>query len=412
MIQVFYNFVIWTYSVAAQVVALFDQKAKQWVNGRNHWKSICAEKNDTFLIWFHCASLGEFEQARPVIEEIRDRKQDARVLLTFFSPSGFNPQKQYEFADYVTYLPLDLPRSINPFLDHFQPAVAVFIKYELWFNLFYELHRRSIPTAIICAHFPDDHFIFNQYTDWFRNRLGNVTQIQTQNESTKNKFNSVGIENVIVAGDTRHERVLQISRQPFRDERIERFTSGHQVLVVGSFWTTDRIIAEALDKRPNLRVIVAPHQVSDENMQWWQSRFPSEISLWTSLRVKENQEKRILYMDTMGLLSKVYRYGHVAYVGGGFGSGVHNTLEPAVYNIPVIFGPKNKRFQEVQDLKELGIGLEVFSSSEFELALDQSLSTQRQEFVREKAMAYFDKSTGATASAADWIEKQLIQIEV
>lgn len=411
MFNAVYNIVVRSYYLGVSIASLFkNEKAKKWIAGQQYFKSVDKSKlAGSRVVWFHCASVGEFEQARPVIEGQKEIDPTVKILLTFFSPSGFELRKDYPFADCVTYLPLDTSKNARAFLNYFEPDVVVFIKYELWFNFIHEITERSIPMSLICAHFPSNHVIFNPLFKELLNRLKALSSIQVQNIETKNRLEQEGLSNVQLAGDTRYDRVMDVARLPFEDKSLESFVGQDQVLVIGSFWMSDfKMLFEGIKGIPNLKVIVVPHELSANNQAVWKNQFGSKISIWSQRNDEEMALKKVLYVDLVGLLSRLYRFATIAYVGGGFESAVHNTLEPTVYGVPVVFGPLNKRFEEVQQLKKIGGGFEIHNQSEFSKTLKMLLSDEeRRSAIHLDLQEHFETNVGATNTALSWVQKCL-----
>jgi len=396
--------------IFAYAYSLLDDKARKWRLGQRHWRSV---KIDALLegktVWFHCASVGEFEQARPVIESLKDGNSEIKILLTFYSPSGFEVHENYELADCITYIPADIPSLVEEFLSRMKPDVVVFIKYELWFNFIQIIRRRNIPMALICAHFPEKHFVFSWLAKSLGSKLKLLSEIQVQNEQTKARLNQIGLGNVLVAGDTRFERVVSVSNESYANKCIERFVEDSQVIVIGSNWPSDdNILLSALSKFSSLKVIVAPHEMDQSQLENWREIFGEELMLWSEMVEGSLINKRVLYVDTLGVLSKLYRYAHVAYVGGGFGKSVHNTLEAAVYGIPVLFGPNNARFDEIQQLKRIGSGFEIKNAQDFSKQLDVLLNSEEVlQTISALNEEYFDRNRGAVIHATDWVRQSL-----
>ena len=393
------------------IVPLFsgrNDKVRKWLDARGKWKvDLDSFKKSKPLIWFHCASVGEFEQARPVIEKLAQGGQ-FQVAITFFSSSGYEAKANYEFADVITYLPSDLPENVEAFVSKLNPDVAIFVKYEFWFNFMEVLYSKNIPMALISAYFPNKHWTIEWPGILLGERLSQFDVIFTQDDMSCNILASVMINNARKAGDTRVDRVLDVKEESWEFDSFNKFVGeGQHVLVVGSNWIEDDLyLIPAIKNHPKLKVIVVPHELHDDQKNSWKESFKNQMILIGELELGEFVNQRILYVDRMGMLSKLYRFASVAFVGGGFGKAVHNTLEAAVYNIPVIFGPKNGRFQEIQTLKELGIGLEVKSQSEFLVALDKALfDKEYQTLVRNASKEFFQSQRGASEEIVHWIEK-------
>ena len=327
-------------------------------------------------IWFHAASLGEFEQGRPMIEAIRKHYPAYRVLLTFFSPSGYEVRKNYDGADVICYLPFDTPYKVRKFIHLANPAIAVFIKYEFWLNYLSELKKRNIKTYLISAVFRPNQLFFKWYGQWYRKALLCYEQLFVQDEASKKLLADYGIEHVEVCGDTRFDRVLEIRHSARLLPEMEIFSQGGKpVLVVGSSWPEDEaLIIPYFNFYPEIKLIIAPHEIHREHLLYIQSLLNRP-----SVRSSEATEETLrtndcLIIDSFGMLSSIYRYGNIAYIGGGFGRGIHNTLEAAVYGIPVIFGPRFQKFKEAGKLLACGGGFSVDSFTSFSNCMDNLIS--------------------------------------
>ncbi|MEZ4720640.1 MAG: glycosyltransferase N-terminal domain-containing protein [Flavobacteriales bacterium] len=394
-----YQIFIGLYKIVAQLLGLFDAKARKWINGRDHWKSLDIQRNaEEKLYWFHCASVGEFEQARPVIEGLKSQIPESKIVLTFFSPSGYELRKNYEYADFVTYLPTDTKSNARLFLDKVKADFVVFVKYEFWFNLMNEVHVRRIPFYLISAHFPKNHFLLKWPGSLLGKRLTQFDRIFLQDGSSAQDLRKIGVTSVEIAGDTRFDRVEEGKKSKWNNAQVSEFVGDEKVLVIGSNWSEDdKVILPVLQNIDDFKVIVAPHEIKGNQWTVWSKTFDGQIVKWSEMEHTELSKARVLFVDTVGVLSKLYRFGTAAFVGGGFGAGLHNTLEAAVYGIPVIFGPNNKRFLEVQTLKELGVGLQIENTDGFIQALLRAMKEREyQENCTKVLREYFDQNIGAS----------------
>lgn len=391
------------YSFGVKVASLKNRKAALLVSGHKEiWDKLKAQVNpDDANIWIHAASLGEFEQGRPLIEEIKARHPEKRIILTFFSPSGYEVRKDYPLADCVCYLPFDTPGRVKRFIRLVNPEMAIFVKYEVWRNYLHELYRRSIPTYLISALFRPDQAFFKKSLAWYRYWLHWYTKIFVQTDKSRKLLERVNITNVEVAGDTRFDRVKKISDAHRSIPEVEEFVKGSELtLVAGSSWPKDE---EAyfpwLQKNKNVRAIIAPHEYDSARLKSLLNAFPGETVLLSELQNGKTPEgKRILIVDCFGLLSSIYHYADVAYVGGGFGVGIHNINEAAVYGIPVVFGPNHHKFVEASDLIECGGGICIDGKSSFEKQMDMLLNDRALRRRKgEAAGKYIDSKLGATA---------------
>lgn len=368
-----YTLGIVLYGAAIRLAALWNPKAKL-----RHEGSKTPAYPNTFSahpIWIHCASTGEFEQGKPLIEGIKKARPDAPVLLSFFSPSGYEMRKDYPLADAVVYMPLDTPSRIRTFLDAYQPANAVFVKYEIWHNCLRELKRREIPTYLVSAKFRPDQIYFKPYGKWFAQSLKKFTRIFTQNSESKILLEKIGCRQVTVAGDTRFDRVAEIAETNEAIPEMAEFKGNSTLIVAGSTWPKDEEIIAAwwsrkAKSRPELKLLLVPHELSDGHISEMKKRFPDAVK-WSS---GSRESARVLILDRMGLLSRVYRYADIAYIGGGFGAGIHNVLEPAVFSCPVIFGPRHQKFDEAKGLISAGGAFDFSSQEGFDKILDSLLT--------------------------------------
>lgn len=401
---------IFSYGVAIRIASLFSTKAKLWLRGRRDlFKNLQREisKGNGPVIWFHCASLGEFEQGRPLIEKIKAQKPDHRILLTFFSPSGYEVRKNYHGADIVTYIPLDTKSNAKRFVEITNPVAVIFVKYEFWLNHLAELSDRKIPHYLVAAIFRDDQIFFKNRGGIFRQCLHNYTHIFTQNSESKHLIESIGVKNVTVAGDTRFDRVKEIASQAKSIELAAAFIGeSNKVLVAGSTWSSDEehlfpILIPHL--AAGWKMIIAPHETgttrvneiirSLENMKLNRN----EIARFSAATENTIHNAKVLIIDNIGMLSSLYRYGSVAYIGGGFGKSIHNTLEAAVYSVPVVFGPAFGKFNEAIQLIQNGGGYGVNSGGELKTVLNQLLVNEKLRAESGiKAGNYVNANTGAT----------------
>ena len=359
---------------------------------------------DSRIIWFHCSSLGEFEQGRPVMEKIREILPDRKILLTFYSPSGYEIRKNYSGADYIFYLPLDTKKNAEKFLDFIRPEVALFVKYEYWYHFISALKRRNIKIYLISGIFRSDQVFFKYYGKWFRKILGCFHHLFIQDDDSARLLKSIGIENFTVAGDTRFDRVFAIAEKAPPLPLISHFTADHLTLVAGSTWPEDEeiIIRFINEYKPEIKLIIAPHEIHERNIRHLEEKIQLKTTRYTSAENQEISGANVLIIDTVGILSSIYQFGNLAFIGGGFGKGIHNTLEAAIFGIPVIFGPNYKKFREAVSLIHHEGGFSVqdyqsFSNILIRLTTDISLL----ETCGENAKAYILSELGATARIVD-----------
>ncbi len=376
-----YNIGIILYGFVIRLMSLFNSKAKLWVAGR---KQLLDKINNGLsketrpAIWVHCSSLGEFEQGRPVIEGIRENNSGVAIVLTFFSPSGYEIRKNYPVADYVFYLPLDTRSQAKRFLDIVHPTIAVFVKYEFWLNYLSEIKKREIPAILMSAKFRKEQLFFKNYGKFYRKAIFAFEHIFVQNEASKNLLNNIGYSQVSVAGDTRFDRVAEIAKNTKQFTDIQDFVGGDFVIVAGSTWEKDEtIIAGFFNRHPdkNIKLILAPHEINQHHLEQIKQKFKEPVLFYTEME-KNIPEKniRILIIDTIGILSSVYQYGSIAYIGGGFGKGIHNVLEPATFGMPVIFGTNYQKFSEAINLIRLKGGFSIKNETDFNMIVDKFLN--------------------------------------
>ena len=352
-----YNFGIIAYRCAIGVASLFNEKAALWVKGRKGiWKRMEAvERGKGRLVWVHAASLGEFEQGRPVIEKLKEIEPHTKILLTFFSPSGYEIRKNYQGADYIYYLPIDTPSNARRFVEKWKPDAAVFVKYEYWYNYLSELNKHQVPTYLISAIFRPEQPFFKKWGNLHRRMLGFFTRLFVQDEESVKLLSTIGITHVQQTGDTRFDRVKQIADAAKRIEKVEAFCNDRRAVVCGSTWPGDEdIILDYINAQEgNYKWIIVPHEIGEGHIKDILGKCRKLVARYTD-ETADVTKCQVLVVDTIGVLSSIYRYGSISYVGGGFGKGIHNTLEAAIYGIPVLFGPKYHKFKEAVDLIACG----------------------------------------------------------
>jgi 3-deoxy-D-manno-octulosonic-acid transferase len=410
--NILYQTGIFFWYILIHVVSLFKKKARQFVRGRKNWRKKLAEKIETNAryIWVHCASLGEFEQGRPLIEEIRIRFPEYRIILTFFSPSGYEIRKNYNQADMVMYLPLDTRRNAKKFLQLVQPEKAFFIKYEYWHFYIDELKKRNIPFYIVSAIFRENQHFFqnNILGKWYRNILYKVEYFFVQNEKSAQLLQSIGLNNFTVSGDTRFDRVAAIARGAKEIPLVEKFKGSQPLLIAGSTWKPDEeLLAAFINNHPNLKVVFAPHEVTPANINRLEQLLKTSHIRFSKAEENEIARTQVLIIDSVGLLSSLYRYGNLAYIGGGFGVGIHNILEAATFGLPVIIGPNYEKFKEAVDLKNLGGAYPIHNFKELESTLNKFLNNNSQ---LSKASAVCKNYVEKNVGAANLIIKKVFNI--
>lgn len=370
---------VWVYNIGIRIyywgiylAAFFLPKAKLWLSGRRQlWSSLTSNWNagneEVFRIWVHCASLGEFEQGRPLMEGIKRAYPNAKICLTFFSPSGFEIRKNYTLADFVGYIPLDTAYNAEKFIELVQPDLVLFVKYEFWYHHLKTLSAKGIPTFLVAAIFRPEQIFFRGYGGFFRKILLGFERIFVQDQASAELLESIGMKEVAVAGDTRIDRVLALAKESVDLPTIEAFTSQHPTLIAGSTWPPDeKLLAEftQVESFNNWSMIIAPHEIGEAHLQQIEKQFPLTSIRYSQYHTTEQSEARLLIIDNIGMLSRIYRYGQLAYIGGGFGAGIHNTLEPMASGLPVIFGPKYQKFEEARTMVAQGGASSVKNAAE------------------------------------------------
>lgn len=364
----FYNFGLRLYAGLIRLVSVRHTKARLWTEGR---KDLFRRMEQTIdptarIVWIHVASLGEFEQGRPIIERIRQSHPEYRILLTFFSPSGYEIRKNYPGADYIFYLPIDTPANARRFLDLARPEIAIFVKYEFWLNLLGELRRRKVRTYIVSAIFRSNSVFFRTYGGMWRQALETFDVLFVQNDESKKLLAALGFDNVTVAGDTRFDRVAEIARAAKRIDLIERFKGDSRLFVAGSSWGPDEeLLIRLMNDNPDVKFIIAPHEMDEGRIRHLLTETRGGAIRYTQCTPETDfGSQQLLILDTVGLLSSVYGYATWSYIGGGFGVGIHNTLEAATFGLPVAFGPNYSKFKEARDLVTLGAARSVTTYEE------------------------------------------------
>ncbi len=407
----FYNIFLIIYKTAISIAARWNSKAKKWIDGRKNWQQQFASswktQPDDFVVWVHCASLGEFEQGRPVIEKIKSQTSKVKILLTFFSPSGYEIRKNYNGADYVMYLPLDSETNAKTFLDIAQPKLAVFVKYEFWHYYLQELHHRNTESILISGIFRPSQPFFKWWGSFHSNMLQNFSQLFVQNKSSKELLDKIGLSaKTIIAGDTRFDRVIIAANEWKPVEYIEQFCNNQFVIVAGSTWPDDeKILSEYInDHWNNQKLIIAPHEIKEENIKRLKELFPNAV-LFSDASANESslQNFSTLIINNIGYLSRLYKYGNICFVGGGFNSsGHHNILEAAVFNKPVITGPNYRKFKESVDLKKEGGSFCAENATQ----LNEVITSMNVEEAGTIAGNYVQQNGGATATILNWLQEK------
>ena len=409
---IFYNLFLLLYSTGIRLVSPWNEKARRWIKGR---KDFPAKSFTGKTIWMHCASLGEFEQGRPLLEEIKKQYPSYKIVLSFFSPSGYEVMKNYSGADQVIYLPMDNMINAKKLIDRLNPALVLWVKYEYWYYYLAELQKRKIPVLLVSGIFRKSQPFFKWYGNIWRKMLGCFDHLFLQDEASVALLRSIGIkDNVLIAGDTRFDRVIAIAEKKEPVDHIKAFINNSRVLVAGSTWEEDEIeLLHFVKANPQIKFIIAPHEIHEGNLVDVKKEFTN--SVFYSALAKENNlpnNIHVLIIDNIGMLSRLYQYADVTFVGGGFGSdGVHNVLEAAVYGKPVVFGPVFEKFTEARGLVECGGGITVSGPLELEAALNQLFNDNEaltKSSIAAKDFVYNHK--GATQKIIDHIQRNRLLI--
>lgn len=362
--NILYDLFLFGYRILIGVASLFNEKARLFVVGRKDWKRKLAKLKEDGgdNIWIHCASLGEFEQGRPLIEAISESHPEFRIVLTFFSPSGYEIRKNYEKAALVAYLPLDSRSNARDFLELLNPKMAVFVKYEFWRHYISGLKQRSIPLYLVSAIFRKEQPFFRKdlFGRWYRGILDDFSRLFVQDQDSIELLQEFGIKNCTISGDTRFDRVVAIAKSSQPIALVDKFTSGQRVVVAGSTWKPDEeLLARFINDNHDVKFIIAPHEVSEANINRLEQLLKKPAIRFSMANENQVSSYQVLIIDSVGMLSSIYKYGQIAYIGGGFGVGIHNTLEAATFGLPVIFGPNYARFREAKDMVNLNAAFSV-----------------------------------------------------
>lgn len=389
--RLLYNLSIYSYIFYIRVGSLVNAKAKFMSTG---WKDVFTKlttvisNNQSPIAWFHCASLGEFEQGRPLMEKFRIQHPDTKILLTFFSSSGYEIRKNYAGADFIFYLPMDTPSNSKKFIEIVKPQKVFFVKYEFWFNYLSELKNRNIPTYLVSGIFREDHHFFKSTGAWFRKQLSAFTHFFLQDKKSMELLNSIGYTNSTLCGDTRFDRVFEVAKNAKQLDLVKLFVGNSKAIIAGSSWIEDEKIIVNYFSNPkfqilNPKIIIAPHEIDEKHLASIEVQFSGVCLRYSKANEKNISEAKVLIIDNIGMLSSLYQYGTIAFVGGGFGKGIHNILEAATFGMPVIFGPNYHKFAEAKELIKLGGAFSINNVDEFEktmllLSDEQVLKTASQ----------------------------------
>ena len=403
-----YNLGIFGYYLLVRIVSIRNEKARKWIEGR---KDIFKRLRETIvpgepILWFHASSLGEFEQGRPVIEAIRNIWPEYKILLTFFSPSGYELRKNYPHADYVFYLPLDTRKNAVRFIEIVRPKKVFFIKYEFWYNFLTQLKEEEIPTYIFSALFRPSQIFFKPWGKWYLKAISTYEHIFVQNQESFDLLHRYGYTNVSLSGDTRLDRVGQIADAAPRLEKLEFFCNGQRAIIAGSTWKEDEdFFIPYVNKSPSgLKFVIAPHEVTQQTIERICNSLEKKYAFYSTATQKELVDADVLIVDGYGYLNSIYRYGMMAYVGGGFNSGIHSILEPAVFGLPVIFGPDYHKFQEAFDMLDLGAACCINDGEQLELVMeDFRLNPEKLLSASNIARSYVNRNRGASKEIVKYL---------
>ncbi|MES2269211.1 MAG: glycosyltransferase N-terminal domain-containing protein [Bacteroidota bacterium] len=386
------------------IVSLYKNKAKLWINGRKHQQV----QPSASSIWFHFASLGEFEQGRPVLEAVKADYPQHKIVITFFSPSGYEARKSTPLADAVYYLPLDTAGNARKFIGTINPVMAIFTKYEYWYHFFNQLHSQHVPLYIVSGIFRPGQVFFKWYGSLHRKMLKMVTWFFVQDIPSKHLLHDAGITNVTISGDTRFDRVWTNAQTPKELPQIAAFKNGQKLFIAGSTWPADeKLIAELIAQHPDWKFIIAPHEVGEDKIGGLVNILPKETTLRFSQISNLSSQTSCLIIDNIGMLSSLYQYADIAYTGGGFGAGIHNTLEAAAFGMPVIFGPKYDKFKEAKDLVELNAGFSIKSQDELNSVAGLLMSDEDTRHAAAViAKNYVQQNVGATEAIQKYIKER------
>lgn len=411
MARFLYNTVLFFYTFFIRIAALMgNPKAKKWKEGRQDiFKKLTAAfaNNSAPVLWIHCASLGEFEQGRPVIEALKQNTSNLKILLTFFSPSGYEIQQNYAQADWVFYLPSDSKKNAAQFISIVKPQQVIFVKYEFWYYYLNTLQKQNIPTYLISAIFRPNQVFFKWYGGLFRQMLFCFEAIFVQNKASLSLLQQINYTTAHLAGDTRLDRVLEIKSKAQKFPILETFCATNYNFIAGSTWLPDeQILSEVLKEFPKKKLIIAPHQIDENHLQDIEKQFHFTKIIRYSKVIETTQvsDFTVLLIDNIGMLSSIYAYANIAYIGGGFGAGIHNTLEAAVFEIPVLFGPNHHKFQEAKGLIAEGVAFEVNNSQEVIKHIQTFQKTENSSVVQQNAHLYFQKHSGASLMIVKHLE--------
>ncbi len=405
-----YNFAAHITFFILSIYGLFNKKVSLFVKGRKEtFSKLSVLKKEDKVVWIHAASLGEFEQARPIIEKLKKSHRVYKIVVTFFSPSGYEIRKNYDLADVVCYLPFDTKSRVKRFIRMTHPSLAIIVKYEFWPNLLKELQSQKIPTVLVSGIFRSTQHFFKSSGGWMRNALNTFDHFFVQDESSKQLLNSIDLTNVTVSGDTRFDRVLKILDQDNTIDFIEQFKNDTYTVVAGSTWTEgEELLVNYINKSSGQKFIIAPHSMNQKNIELLKDSIQKRTVLFSEKEGESLQDFDVMIVDTIGLLTKIYSYADAVYVGGAFKTGLHNILEPATFGIPVVIGTEFQKFKEALDLVELKGTISVKDQKEFSEIFDRFYKDETYRKQTGKINSdYIRKQKGATKTIMNYIDQKL-----
>lgn len=408
MFKFIYSAGIISYSILIWLASFFNSKAKLWIQGRKGiFEKIEADKIAIKnVIWFHVSSLGEFEQARPIIEKIKKKNNSQKILLTFFSPSGYEIRKDFKLVDYVYYLPIDTIKNAKKFLKLINPKIVVFVKYDFWFNYIEQIYKKSIPLYLVSGIFREKQLFFKKIGKSYAKLLTYFTHLFVQDNVSVELLKSLEIKNVTLAGDTRFDRVIEIAEKSIDIDIVEKFKDNKTTIVVGSSWLVDeKIFTEFINLTyENIKFIIAPHHTEENRIIELLQLLKKKVVRFSKANMETVSDFQVLIIDNIGMLSSIYKYGNIAYIGGGFGTGIHNILEAAVYGMPIVFGPNYKKFNEAKQLIALKTAFPITNLEDFTRIMKTFLSDENfLASTSEKAKNYVYHNKGATEKIFEFI---------
>jgi 3-deoxy-D-manno-octulosonic-acid transferase len=410
-----YRLALWSYGAGIRAAAFFSKKARLWTSGRAQWPSVQAglisaqKDNSRPLLWMHCASLGEFEQGRPVLEKLKRLHPDWQILLSFFSPSGYEIRKNYAGADFIVYLPLDSPSNARAFVQLWQPQLVIFVKYEFWYYYFKVLHQQKIPVLIIAALFRANQIFFKWYGGAFRELLGWVEHLFLQNQASADLLAGIGHQHYTICGDPRVDRVVDIAQQARAFPLVEQFIGQQPAFIAGSTWPEDEAILLPFFNEgwpQEWKIILAPHKINHTQINRFQQKLKHSAIRYSGLKAGQAHTAQVLIIDNIGMLSALYQYGRIAYIGGAFRTGLHNTLEPMAFGLPIIFGPKYSKFEEANYLVQHGGGWAIDELSGLKKVFGHLADEAHYRQAAQQVEKYISDNQGASTAIMAYFSKR------